>query len=171
MPGTGPARPSLARALGYVAAATLVFFAAAIAVFGMISLFTDTEVVDDERLGTLAGPLAIGASGLVFAAVTLYVMDRASRVRAVGGPRATLVRAAGVGIAVLVTYPVVLLLAGLWQRLDDPGASVLHALLRPYPWALAGLAFLVVLALLPLSQAALRGHTPRRWYWENDESE
>ncbi|MFZ4843835.1 hypothetical protein [Mycetocola saprophilus] len=165
-------RPSLARAAGYTAAATLVYLAGVIAGFGMVSLITDTEVVDEPALGTLPGPIAIMVTGVLFALGTLRALDRAGRGDAAAESWATRILSAfWIGLAVLAGYTASLVIALVWNGLDEFTPALVHTLLRPYPWTAAAIASAIILALLPLSAAALRGHTPRRWYWEDDETE
>lgn len=162
-------RPSLARALGYTFAATLIFLAALVAAFGMISLFTDEEVIDIPGAGPLLGPLAALLAALIFALAALRSLHRDTGSEPARVPSRI---AAGIalGLLIWVAYAVTigagqLLAAGTLAAGTD---AALHALLRPFSLTAGVLAALILPSLLALSAAAGRGHTPTRWHWEED---
>ncbi|PFG32157.1 hypothetical protein [Paramicrobacterium agarici] len=158
-------------ALAQAAFAVALYLALVVASFGILSLLTDTDVIDVDA-SLLLGPsmvatsIVIVALRLVGAAVHLVQErergDLAVRVP-LGGGLLT-------GLGALVGYVVI---GGMLRAvaLRDPGVLLefaLHELLRPYSLAIGVLAALVHISFVVM--IGLGGDDPKRplWPWEKD---
>lgn len=156
-------------ALAQTAFTVVLYLALIIASFGVLSLLTDTDVIDVESSlllapAMVAAAVVIVALRLVGAAIRL-VQDRERGDLAV---RIPLVASVVTGFSALIGYAVI---GGMLRAvaLRDPEELVgfaLHELLRPYSVTLGVLALIVHIAFVVM--IGLGGDDPKRplWPWE-----
>lgn len=158
-------------ALAQTAFTVALYLALVIACFGILSLLTDTDVIDLDA-SLLLGPSMIATSVVVVALRIVNAAVRLVQERERGdlALRVPLLGGLLTGTLALLGYVVV---GGMLQAvgLHDPDVLVsfaLHELLRPYSLALGVLAMLVHIAFVVM--IALGGDEPKRplWPWEKD---
>lgn len=167
---TGSTRPHLARAIGYSLAATALYLATLVAVFGIVSLLADIDVIDTPGAGPAMGIVPVIGSALVFAGLALRALDRDTRA-AGRRPGSRVLAGILAGAAVWLTYGLGIAAVTL---LDSgsvaPALEALgRAMLRPFGLSAGLIAAVLLAALLAVSAAAVRGRTPRHWPWEDGE--
>lgn len=157
--------------LAHVVFASAAVVALDVCAFGMISLVTDTDVIDLEGTDAILGVAMVAASAIVVfigctrAAVRIMAAhERGERIRVpVAGALLT-------GIGAGVAYAAIggMLYAAAQGQLVAFPILVWHVVQRPY-W----IALMVIGAAVHLSLSlvlAVRGESPRRprWPWERD---
>ncbi|SEB40460.1 hypothetical protein SAMN04489806_0449 [Paramicrobacterium humi] len=169
MEGSDGGDPRLV-SLALAAFAVVLYLALLVASFGVISLVTDTDVIDTKNTGLLVGP-AMSGSALVIVAVRLAgVAIRHVHDTEHGFTTARIPLGAGVVTGICATLAYVAIGAML-RALEQSQLVELvlfggHQLLRPYAWT-AGILALVVHVLFAVVLAT-RGNKPGRplWPWE-----
>ena len=143
------------------------YLALVIAVFGMVSLGTDTEVVTDPTAGPLVGPVMIGAAVVVLLVALILIGIRVPADRQRIAPGIALAVGAGCWLAYVVA-------AAIAELAGDP-ADAVHAILfaasQLWSWyALAAgvTAFVVVLLYQLVLVGRFRQRGRPRWPWEGD---
>ena len=144
--------------------ATVLYFALIVAAFGLISLATNLEVVNEPDAGPLVGPSMVGAAVLLvfIVMVTHGVKAPPERQRvAVGFAVATGIAALGVFIAVgALLY---------WIGDGQPLHAITFAestLLGPFALATGVLAFIVALCYSLILASRVGEHGRPLWPWE-----
>ncbi|WP_166997635.1 hypothetical protein [Paramicrobacterium fandaimingii] len=158
-------------ALAQTAFAVALYLALVIACFGILSLLTDTDVIDIDA-SLLLGPAMIGTTVVIVALRIVGAAVRLVHEREHGDLvlRVPIFGGLLTGVLALLGYVVI---GGMLQAvgLRDPEVLVgfaLHELLRPYSLALGALAMIVHIAFVVT--IALGGDDPKRplWPWEKD---
>lgn len=149
--------------------ATGLFLALVIAVFGVISLLADVEVIADPRAGQLAGPVATAAATLLVLGCLLLIALRVPESRQRVAPLASL----GIGVGVYLAWSLFAGIAFLFGRGDPVGALIFFGGLLMGPFAIAvGVIAFVIALLFTLVLASRVGDKGRpRWPWENEDDE
>lgn len=168
-PETGPV-PGARYALLVALASATMFAALVVAVFGFISLGTDSDVIPAGVASPTGGIMLLAATLVVATGLSSWAVRRAvERRRGRRQIPVPLLLGAGLAVGAGAIY---LLLGALLRaaELDDLAAGVSFALERlatPYPYALMGCALLVVLAAATVIEVS--GPNPRRprWPWED----
>lgn len=148
--------------------ATILYGALLIAVFGVIALFANLEVIP-SLFGPLAGPVAAGASVVFVLAMLLElglrIPDRQQSVR--------VLRALVIGFGAYVAYALVGGLASLIGSRDPILGLLFAADAVSSPFAIsAGIIALVIALLYMLVLAShLRDRGRPRWPWEEDDDD
>lgn len=164
------ARDPRLTALALTAFAVALYLALIVASFGVISLVTDTDVIDEPDSSLLLGPTMSGTAVIIVALRLVAVAARLVSEREQGDlvVRVPLVGGILTGLAALAAYCVV---GGMFQALavgdvDLVLSVALHELLRPYSLAVGVLAF--VMHVLFAIVLAAGGPEPKRplWPWE-----
>lgn len=168
-PGDRPSDPRLV-SLALAAFASALYLALVIAAFGLISLATDTDVIDIPGQNLLLGPTMVGSALIVVAVRLAGVAARHVRLREIGG-RIPTVPLGGGALTGLAAFLVYIIVGGMLRSLAARDGEQLllfplHELLRPYAWALGALALLVhVLFAVVLAYTGDNPGRPR-WPWE-----
>ncbi|ERK72009.1 DUF6121 family protein [Leifsonia aquatica] len=146
------------------------YLALIVAGFGLLSLATNTEVVADPAIGTLVGPIMVGAAVL---ALLLALIARGTRVPA-DRQRVSPGNALLIGLVCYLVYVVAGAVAGIAGDPSQSLRAVLFAAGQFGSWyaVLVGIAAFVVTLLYQLvlvGRFAQRGRP--RWPWEGDDDE
>lgn len=132
--------------------ATVLFAALSIAVFGFVSLFTGTEVIEDRTAGTVMGPVMLGVTAAGFFGALLWFNSAVRQ----GRPGVAVIVAAVLGAPLLyavVGGVIALLASGL------PARGLLFfasRLVSPYGLSVAVCALLVAVGYLLVTRAPSR---------------
>lgn len=149
--------------------ATGLFLALTIAVFGVISLLADVEVIADPHAGELVGPVAIAAATALMIGCLLAIALRVPEERQRVAPLTALAIAVGAYLA----YGFVAAIAYLFSGADGVAALIFLGaqLTGPFGIAVAAIAFVITMLfmLVLASRIAERGRP--RWPWENHDDE
>ena len=144
--------------------ATMLYVAVVVAAFGMISLFTNTDVITEADAGPLVGPFMVGAATVVVLLFMVVIGIRTSPER----QRVAVVAALIAGVVAFVAFVAtggIVYGVGLGEAVD----IVLFAGARlgsPFTWAVGILAFVVTL-LYSIVLASRVGENGRPlWPWE-----
>jgi hypothetical protein len=135
------------------------FFAVVIAVFGLVSLWADAEVVPVAGAGSIPGVVGVAASGAAYAAATSRALDagrRRYRSAIAVGLLAWLAYGAAAGLATVVGTGEIV-----------RGLAVAGALLVGWPGVVVGLAAAVA-SWCAVALVRTRAGRPR-WPWEGDD--
>lgn len=146
------------------------YLAVLVAVFGLISLATDTEVIADPAVGPLVGPAMTGGAVLALLVCLVAVGVR------LPGDRQRLAPLLCLGIGV-VCYLAFVLAGAVVGMIGDPGRplrSLLFAvgqLGSGYAFAVGLSAFVIALLYQLVLVGRFRQRGRLRWPWEGDDEE
>ncbi|MFC6356850.1 DUF6121 family protein [Luethyella okanaganae] len=144
--------------------AVVAYVAFVVCAFGFASLYGAGNVIDEAEAGPLVGPVMVASATIVLFFALLMIgapMSAASRRIPVG-------RVLGAAFAVTAAY----LLSGALAystttaQLLDAVLFFGHHLVRPFTFAVAGLAFLVALLYVLVLLRRLHGGRRPLWPWE-----
>ncbi|MGO4691328.1 DUF6121 family protein [Glaciibacter sp. 2TAF33] len=144
--------------------ATVLYLAAIVAAFGLISLATDQEVISEPNAGPLVGPTMTGASVAITCLLMLIVGLRTPPERQRIAPGYAL----ATGIAALGVFIVV---GGLLAVVGDgqPFHLITFSagmLISPFAWAVGGLGFVVTLLYSWILALRFGERGRPLWPWE-----
>jgi len=141
------------------------YLALLIAVFGVVALLADIQVIADPHAGELAGPIATAAATLLVIGCLLLIALRVPEARQRVAPLTALAIGVGAYLAWALFAGVVFLLG----RSDPVGALIFFGgiLLGPFAISAGIIAFVIALLymLVLASRVADRGRP--RWPWED----
>lgn len=144
--------------------AAVLYLSLLVAGFGLVSLLTDREVIDEPLAGPVLGPVMAGvAVVLVFALmVKLGITTRPER------QRVALAYAVGSGFAAAASYVVI---GGVGLALQGGGGLAFAGslLLSPFSAITGALAAAVVLSYSLILAAQQGQHRRPLWPWERDD--
>jgi len=142
------------------------YLALVIAVFGMISLLADIEVIADPRAGALTGPVATAAATLVVIGCLLLIALRIPESR----QRISALAALGIGVGAYLAWALFAAIAFLFTSGDPVGALIFFGTLLTGPFAVASgiIAFVVALLYMLVLASRVADKGRPRWPWEND---
>lgn len=150
--------------------ATMLYLALVVGAFGLISLATDSDVVNDPQVGPLVGPKMVIAAALMLLVFLIVLGTRVPGDRQRVSPGV----AFGVGVA---CYAVFIAAGGIAGAIGDPGDPLHYFLfalsqLVGWPAITAGLAAFAVTLLYQLVLVGrFRQRGRPRWPWERDDEE
>ncbi|MGO4301093.1 DUF6121 family protein [Leifsonia sp. RAF41] len=150
--------------------ATMLYLALVVGAFGLISLATDSDVVNDPQVGPLVGPTMVIAAALMLLVFLIVLGTRVPGDRQRVSPGV----AFGVGVA---CYAVFIAAGGIAGAIGDPGDPLhyfLFALSQLVGWpaitaGLAAFAVTLIYQLVLVGRFRQRGRP--RWPWERDDEE
>ena len=144
--------------------ATGLYLALLIAVFGVISLLADIEVIADPRAGELAGPIATAAATAVMIGCLLPIALRIPESR----QRIAPLTALGIGVAAYLAWSLFAAFAYLFGRGDPVGALIFFGGLVKGPFAISAgiIAFVVALLFMVVLATRVGDRGRPRWPWE-----
>lgn len=144
--------------------ATVLFLAAVVAAFGLISLATNLEVIPAPEAGPLLGPIMTVAAGIVVFVLLLLLGVRTKPEL----QRIVLGYSAGVGVAALAVF---VLTGAILVAIDEGSLFGLlgfaaQLLSQPFAWALAILAFVIAVVYSWILAARMTERGRPLWPWE-----
>ncbi|WP_374009671.1 DUF6121 family protein [Leifsonia sp. LS-T14] len=150
--------------------ATALYLALVVGAFGLISLATDSDVINDPQVGPLVGPTMVIAAAVMLLVFLIVLGTRVPADRQRISPGV----AFGVGVA---CYAVFITAGGIAGAIGDPGDPLhyfLFALSQLIAWpaitaGLAAFAVTLIYQLVLVGRFRQRGRP--RWPWERDEEE
>lgn len=149
--------------------ATGLFLALVIAVFGVVALLADIEVIGNPHAGELAGPVATAAATAMVLGCLLAIALRVPEDR----QRIAPLTALAIGVGAYLAWALFAAIAYFLGRGDPVGALIFFGGLVTGPFAPAAGIIAAVIALLFMlvlaSRVADRGRP--RWPWEEDDDE
>jgi amino acid transporter len=150
--------------------ATGLYLALVVAAFGLVSLATDSDPIDDPAAGPLLGPIMVVASAVMLLVFLIVLGTRVPGDRQRLSPGVAL----GVGVACYAVYIAAGGVAGSFAHPGDPLHYFLFALAQLVRWpaitvGLAAFAVTLLYQLVLVGRFRQRGRP--RWPWERDDEE
>ena len=144
--------------------AMMLYLALVVATFGMISLFTNSDVITEADAGPLVGPVMVTASALVVLLVMVVIGMRTSPERQHVAVAASLLSGVG-ALVVFVVTGALIYGVGVGEAVE----IVLFAGARlgsPFSWAIGIIAALVTLLYSVILAARVGENGRPLWPWE-----
>ena len=149
--------------------ATVLYAALVIAAFGLISLYTDRDVIDDPTVGPVVGPVMTGVAVLIvfvtLLGIALGVREENQRI--------------SLGVAFLVGFGAYFFFAVAGAILVGAGTGdpfgfisfLARQLLSPFGAAAGVLAFIIAILFMWVLASRVGNKGRPRWPWEKHEDE
>lgn len=150
--------------------AAVLYLALIVAVFGLIALGANIDVIADPRIGPLVGPVMVGACVITLLILLVWTAVQEPPRRHPVSP----VVAVGVGLACFLVYIVAGVVSG---AVGDPRDALLYVLFgleqigSVFSLSIGVLACVVTLLFQAVLAGRFRDRGRPRWPWEKDSEE
>lgn len=147
--------------------AAALYTALLVAVFGVLSLALDVDVIADPAAGPLVGPIMAGVAVAVVFFSLLSLALRVPEARQRVSPTRGFLIGAGAYVLYAISGGLLVAIGGhdAFRLVSFTG----HALLSPFAITAGILAFVIALLDMLILAARVRAHGTPRWPWEHDD--